>query len=273
MLASKVEKIKPKHLTIRWKLSDLVQRFPELAERLPFTEVATPGIEVEWCSDPELKAWGMWVDGKMIAPVDLNIDWQRDLLPLVSHPLLRPLKKLLSSGPVLLVDATAGLLGDSMLWHRLLQICIRSGPPELAVNATQSQILLFERQSALKWWYELTKLHAPHWPATVEISPLTDFDPLCAEMIQLLESWPGKKMLFYDPMFEYHRQKSLPNLQIQVLRHLTQSPQPEFTFAQWKKCLELFDVAVVKRTRKAPFLLDDAPHYQLKSLLLRWDIY
>lgn len=180
-------------------------------------------------------------------------------------------KKIKLFSQVLFIDATGGFLQDSR------RIFFPPATTEQVAQSHRFQHVVFEAQKLLAPFIRLSLLDHPG----SQLAPATsviDFYPevFTAEaLMKLAEKFSHYcRILYYDPMFEYSEQKSLPKKEMQILRSLPSALPPSWKLEQeWQTWKKYCSWIIVKRTLKAPYLQGEKPTYSVATKLTRWDVY
>lgn len=155
------------------------------------------------------------------------------------------------------LDLTAGWARDAFVLARL----------GLEVLALEENSLVFELVTrALKVAEESEQLS----PLKGKLQ-LANVDSL--RYLQGLDPAERPDLIYFDPMFEDAKSKSLPKKELQVLRALTGPPDEHKTESLLKLALSRARYRViVKRSLNAPSL-GPRPHGSIRGTTVRYDIY
>ncbi len=150
-------------------------------------------------------------------------------------------------------DATAGLGRDAFTLAALgARVTLAERHPLL------QRLLLDARERALA--------------ATGTEAAATRTEILAEDALRLLDGRRRWDVVHLDPMYPHSGKQALPQKEMQILRDLTDGdPDAANLLAPARACALLR--VVVKRPRRAGFLADLAPSFQLEGTQARYDIY
>lgn len=161
-----------------------------------------------------------------------------------SEPLCRALGINSKNPDPIVIDATAGLITDSLLIHFFgaQVVCFEKNP----------LICLFLAQSLQEQKFSSIELRY-------------------GELVKQMREYDPKTCVYFDPMFEQVRQRSLPKKNMQLLRKVAKVSS-ESSQQTLEALCQYFERVVVKRTPKARPLLAGVNH-SYTSKTVRYDVY